>query len=352
MHVVIVSEELPYPPNSGFRIRTFQLVSRLASRHRITFVCHRNADLGELRQAEVVFHNLGINTVVVDRSLRSKKGPVFYGRLAANLASSLPYSVQSHLSAELHKALLDLWAAGDVDLWHAEWTPLAQAFQIFGARPQLIMAHNVESEVWRRYYENDANPLRRWYVRHQWRKMKRFEQRALRQADRVVAVSARDAASILTGFGVGHVNVVENGVDTTYFQAHRPGGDSHQILFVGSLDWRPNLDAIDQLLSYVFPAVRAEVPSARLCLVGRNPPKWLSRRSQAVPGVELHANVPDVRPFLNSSAVMAIPLRIAGGSRLKILEAFAAGLPVVSSRIGAEGLRVRNGEHLAIVQRS
>lgn len=121
---------------------------------------------------------------------------------------------------------------------------------------------------------------------------------------------------------------------------------------MGSLDWRPNLDAVDQLLGRIFPAVRAESPDASLCLVGRNPPASLWRRVGATPGAELHANVADVRPYLARAAVMVVPLRIGGGSRLKILEAFAAGLPVVSTRIGAEGLAVGDDEHLILAETS
>ncbi len=165
-----------------------------------------------------------------------------------------------------------------------------------------------------------------------------------------MAVSREDAALIRDQFGAACVDVVENGVDTAFFQPDRSQRQPGQILFLGSLDWRPNLDAVDQMLSKVLPAVQAQQSSARLCLVGRNPPDALLRRVNATPGVELHANVPDVRPFLARSALMVVPLRIGGGSRLKILEAFAAGLPVISTRIGAEGLNVEDGVHLTVVE--
>jgi glycosyltransferase involved in cell wall biosynthesis len=349
MRVAIVDEELPYPPNSGKRIRTFQLISRLAERHQITYVCHRNADAEEVEQAEAVFGELGIETMVVSRPVQPRSGPGFYGRLAANLLSPLPYSVTSHTSDELLHAMRAVNDRQDIDLWQAEWTPYAQSFQVLGNARRLIMAHNVESEIWRRYYESETNPLKRWYIGLQWRKYEHFERRVFQQADLTVGVSDEDAALIREKFAGKRVEVISNGVDTAFFRPDRPERDPNQVLFLGSLDWRPNLDAVDQLLSTVFPAVRAQEPSARLCLVGRNPPEALCRRAASMPGVELHANVPDVRPFLDHSALMVVPLRIGGGSRLKILEAFAAGLPVISTRVGAEGLRVRDGDQLAIV---
>jgi len=104
------------------------------------------------------------------------------------------------------------------------------------------------------------------------------------------------------------------------------------------------------MLDHVFPQVIAQEPGARLCVVGRHPPAGLVRRLEGTQGVELHADVPDVRPFLGQSGVMAVPLRIGGGSRLKILEALACATPVVATRIGAEGLRLTDGEHLTVVE--
>jgi len=207
------------------------------------------------------------------------------------------------------------------------------------------MAHNVESLIWQRYYESETAPLSRWYIKQQWRKFERFERRAFAAASRVVAVSEPDAALIRDRFGGRAVEVVDNGIDRMYFEAVRPDPDTRTILFLGSLDWRPNLDAVGLLLDRIFPAVRSAEPQARLCLVGRKPPEALVRRVADTPGVELHADVPDVRPFLATSGMMVVPLRIGGGSRLKILEAMAAGLPVISTRVGAEGLQLVPGEH-------
>jgi glycosyltransferase involved in cell wall biosynthesis len=351
VRIAIVDEELPYPLNSGKRIRTFQLISRLARRHRITYICHRNADPTEAESAGRVFRELGIEVIVADRVVPSKSGPRFYGRLAANLLSPLPYSVASHMSDSLSAAIAQVSRRGHPELWQAEWTPYAESIDRLATAPRMIMAHNVESQIWLRYYENETNPAKRWYIGHQWRKFDEFERRTFQAANQVVAVSHEDAALIRDQFRVNHVRVVENGVDTSYFQPSRSTRERGLILFLGSLDWRPNLDAVDQLLTAIFPLVAAQDPSARLCVVGRNPPIALMRRVETTPGVELHANVSDVRPFLARSSVMVVPLRIGGGSRLKILEAFAAGLPVISTQIGAEGLRVQEGRELKVVQR-
>ena len=143
------------------------------------------------------------------------------------------------------------------------------------------------------------------------------------------------------------MEVVDNGVDVAHFAAvDRTHAEPHRLLFLGSLDWRPNLDAVGLLLDAVFPAVRRRIPDATLALVGRKPPDWLRRRAAEAAGVELFADVPDVRPHLAAAAALVVPLRAGGGSRLKILEALAAGVPVVSTAVGAEGLS--DGVHRVI----
>ncbi len=349
LHVVLVDEELPYPANSGKRIRTLNLTQRLARRHRLTYVCHRNADAAEAKQAAAYFAEQGIRTIVVDRAVPPRCGLRFYFRLAANLFSPLPYSVASHRSRALRRALRRLAATDPVDLWHCEWTPYLEALRGL-AGPRVVVAHNVESVLWRRYAEAEVHPLRRWYICRQWHKYERFERRALASVDRTIAVSDLDADRLREDFGVPQVEVVENGVDTAHFRPRCTPRDPARLLFLGSLDWRPNLDGVSQLLDHVFPVLQSHLPQASLWLVGRNPPEWLRQRVAVTPGVELHADVADVVPFLGSCGLMVVPLRIGGGSRLKILEALACGTPVVSTRIGAEGLSLQPGQHLGVVE--
>jgi glycosyltransferase involved in cell wall biosynthesis len=168
--------------------------------------------------------------------------------------------------------------------------------------------------------------------------------------DHTVAVSPVDAALFADEFGARRVSVVDNGVDTTNFRPAVGPREPARILFLGSLDWRPNLDAVDVLLERIFPAVRSAIPNAELWLVGRQPPDALRRRVFAYPNVELHADVSDVRPFLGTCGLLAVPLRIGGGTRLKILEALASGVPVVSTRVGAEGLCLDPEKHLTVVE--
>lgn len=350
LRVVIVDEELPYPADSGKRIRTLHLILPLARRHRLTYICHPSADLDETRQAVEFFRGEQIETVLVDRPLPRKGGPAFYARLARNLLSPLPYSVQVHNTAALRHAIRSYAATHRVDLWHCEWTPYGESLAPNVSAPWIAMAHNVESLIWQRYGETETNPLKRWYIKRQWTKFERFERRIFAAAARVVAVSDNDARLMQDRYHASRVDVVDNGVDVTRFAPDGSPRDPNQLLFLGSLDWRPNLDAVEILLAHIFPQVVREMPSARLVLVGRHPPVSLLSRVRSCRNVEIHADVPDVRPYLRRSALMVVPLRIGGGSRLKILESLAAECPVVSTRIGAEGLCLVPDRHFVQVE--
>ncbi len=351
MHIAVLDEELPFPLNSGKRIRTFNLLRTLAQRHRITYLCHRNPDAAESAAAIAALSDIGIQPIIVDRTIPAKSGPFFYTRLLGNLFSSLPYSVATHTSSAMRESIEKLTRNDPPDLWHCEWTPYAQSLRNSQAHriPWLVMAHNLESLIWQRYTETESNPLRRWYMRRQWKKYEAFERWAYRSASVTIAVSAEDAQLMRERFGAERVEVVDNGVDTAIYAPDSPSlRDPRRVLFLGSLDWRPNLDAVRLLLDEIFPRVIAQEPEARLLVVGRKPPQWLRDAVRHRPGIELHADVPEVKSFLASSGMLAVPLRIGGGSRLKILEALAACLPVITTTIGVEGLNLADGQHVTV----
>ena len=227
----------------------------------------------------------------------AKSGLTFPARLLANLFSTRPYSVTSHQSEPMRQAIADTAKRGDVDVWQLEW--LAYLPMIDPSLPgtRVVVAHNVDTLIWQRYFETETSFLKKAYLRTQWQKFRRFEEDGFRQADRVVAVSEDDAQLIRTRFGQPNVDVVDNGIDRGFFENVQAERDPRRILFLGALDWRPNLDAVALLLERIFPAVRAQEPTAKLSIVGRNPSAGLVQRGGQTAGAELHANVADVRPL-------------------------------------------------------
>lgn len=347
MHVVIIDGDVSYPANSGKRLRTLNLMLQAAKRHRITYVGRCAGDSEEARTAPAFFQAHGITPILIDDPIPRKSGLVFYARLCVNLFSPRPYSVASHDSPKMRDTVSRQVAQGGiaqpVDVWQVEWPPYLSVIDPSFPGARVVIAHNVDTLIWQRYYENEKSFLKKAFLKTQWHKFRQYEEQAFRQANRVVAVSEEDARLIREQFGQPNVDVVDNGIDRAFFENVPATRDPRRILFLGALDWRPNVDAVDLLLEKIFPRVRHQEPNAILTIVGRNPSGGLVERVRQTAGVELHADVPDVRPFLGTSGVMAVPLRIGGGSRLKILESLASGLPVVSTRVGAEGLLLAPG---------
>lgn len=353
MNVVIVAGTLPYPANTGSRLRTLHLLVRLARRHRLTLVAPREGEPSAARRAVEYLGDHGIEAVEFGAPVPPKSGIGFAARLALNLVSTLPYSVACRRGPGLGQALRRLAEKRRVDLWQSESVIGVDAFQAIAGARTVLHAHNVETQIWERHAANTPDPLKRWYIGLQARRYERLERRAFAEAGRVVAVSPDDAALMTGRFGVpaDRVDVVDNGIDRAAFECLGPSAefDPRRILFLGSLDWRPNVDAAGLLLDRIFPAVRAEAPGATLEIVGRNPSATLVERAAATAGVSLFADVPEVGPFLARAGLTVVPLRVGGGSRLKILESLAAGVPVVSTRVGAEGLELEPGRDLSIV---
>ena len=345
MHVVIVDGDVSYPANSGKRLRTLNLMLQVAKSHQVTYIGRCAAESEEARVAPAFLRDHQIEPILVPHPVPRKTGPSFYARLLASGFSAWPYSVVSHHSEPMRRVVSETARKGPVDVWQVEWAPYLATIDSALPGARVVIAHNVDTLIWQRYFENERGILKKAFLKSQWHKFRRFEQQAFRQATRVVAVSEQDASLIREQFGQPNVDVVDNGVDRAFFEQVTGHRNPSRILFLGALDWRPNIDAIGLLLDTIFPVVRAQETNAKLVIVGRNPSAGLIERIRRVPGVELHANVADVRPYLAESGAMAVPLRIGGGSRLKILEALACGLPVVSTRVGAEGLLLTPGEH-------
>lgn len=340
MKVLVLDEEIPFPLNTGKRIRTWNLLGRLKDRHEITFLSWGRGN----PPAEFD----GVRFIGLGRDLPAMRGWPFYAALGWNLLSPRPYSVDRHVSAEFKAKVREILGRERFDLVHCEWTPYIEAMQGLTDRcPTVLSAHNVEAQIWKLYLQTETNPLKREYIRIQHRKFERFEREAARACECVTAVSQQDA-DVFRSHGCANVRVIPNGVDEAYFHVRPDPIRPRSMVFTGSMDWRPNQDGIAHFLAEIFPRIRTLVPDVSLRIVGRNPPSWLADMAAHMPDVTMTGTVDDVRPFIAESALYIVPLRVGGGSRLKILEALAMGKPVLSTTIGAEGLLLDDGEHLIL----
>ena len=348
MKIAVVDWDITYPTNSGKRLRTLNLMLQLAGRHEISYISRGIEQSREAIAAREFLGDHHIETHFLNHPVPKKSGAGYVFRLLSNVPSSLPFAVAAHQGTEFRKCFTEFASRHPVDVWQLEWTPYSTMLQSISPTPRLVVAHNVDSLIWKRYYETESRPFLKSYIRHQYLRFERFERDAFASASRVVAVSEPDAALMRQMFAIDHVDVVDNGVDVEHYgnMVRRPRRG--EILFLGSLDWRPNQDALRLLIDDIMPRVIAQEPDARLHIVGRNPGTWLTDRAAACSEISLHANVPDVQPYLETAAMMVIPLRIGGGSRLKMIEAMAARVPVVASAVAAEGLCVTAQEHFAL----
>jgi glycosyltransferase involved in cell wall biosynthesis len=338
--LLFVSPRFVFPADSGGKIRTTQVLRGLkGGAFDVTLLCPASA-----REAEDHAESI---SGACDRFLwwpEARNGGLRLLRRLSLLASSLPLPAADDRSeAGRRLVAAELSKGYDVvvfDFPHAA----VLAPEAFGPA-SVLFTHNIESEIFRRHAEVTANPLMRWIWRDQLRKMLAFEGAVLRRFDVVVAVSERDRQMFLADFGAANVKTIPTGVDVDYFEYAAPVAEP-VVVFTGAMDWAANIDGISFLMDEVWPLVGAEVPEAKMVVVGRNPPASLAAKAKRRGLAWTFTGfVDDVRPHVHRAAAYVIPLRVGGGTRLKVFEAMSLGCPIVSTTIGVEGLPVTPGEH-------
>jgi sugar transferase (PEP-CTERM/EpsH1 system associated) len=358
MQILFLAPYPPYPPRSGGALRVYNLLSGLAARHSVTCLTFAPdaaavAALAPLRNCCEVVTVPGPPT----RSLRQRA----WTTLTAPLPDMALRNTAPAYTTALHQLLTDqsfdvVVAASiemapyglAIDVWHQET-----------ARPRLILDEfNAEYVLQRRAALTDlALPInspralvRGLYSLVQWRKLAAYERWLLRTYDQVLVVSAEDRRALQRLAPAAHPPIIPNGVDTHYFQplAASVRSQPPTLVFTGSLDFRPNIDAVTWFARFGLPLVRAQQPEARFVVVGRKPAPTVQALHDGV-AVEVVGEVADVRPFITAAAVYLVPMRIGGGVRLKLLEALAMQAPIVSTSMGAEGVEaLHTGEHLLL----
>jgi polysaccharide biosynthesis protein PslH len=346
MRILWLKSDLLLPLDKGGRLRTWHLMRHLARRHQITYLSFADAtDAVHLDGMSQVAERV----VTVARRERPKGSLRFYADVAAHLADPLPYAVGTYRSRAFRAQIDALLAQHAFHLVVCDF--LAPAVNLPPALPcpSVLFTHNVEAEIWRRHAETHRGRLTFGLYEAQHRRMLAYEDGALQRFDGVLTVSDADQETLTRLYPDVRVKpmwVIPTGVDTEYFTAQTTPMPEPRLVFTGSMDWLPNEDAMRFFCRDVLPLIRAEEPRTRLSIVGRAPTAAV--RALADEHIEVTGTVPDVRPFMRKAAVHVVPLRIGGGTRLKIFEAMAMGQAVVSTTVGAEGLPIVHGEHALI----
>jgi polysaccharide biosynthesis protein PslH len=333
------------PIDTGGKIRSYNLLRFLARDHEVTLLSYYGgkrepeyeaAIQKELPGTKVIYTGAPDATAIV-------QGLDYLRRIA----QSAPYAVSKFTHAKVARTVAGWLSSKRFDVAVCDFLSASLNFPRKLITPTVLFQHNVESSLWQRMASAESHPIKKLAFKMESVKMSAYERAAVKRFHHVIAVSEHDRKQMLAMDSSCEITVVPTGVDTSKFSV-APPSTTHppRIVFCGSMDWEPNIDAVDYFCRQMWPAVLAEFPNAIFQIVGRNPHAKVQRF--ASDSVRITGTVPSVAEYLRDASVVVVPLRIGGGTRLKIFEAMAMGKAVVSTSIGAEGLEVRTGGDLIL----
>lgn len=341
MRVLQFAPRAPWPLDTGAKLRNYHLARVLALQAEVSLLAFSEPgqDPTELTPAydKVV-------TVPRDQGYS-------LGKLLRGAVGNTPLPLLNYTSEEMKQALARILNEKEFDIIQIESIHLMNYLPVIrAARSRSLVIcdwHNVESDLMRQYAESQSNIARKTYARRTARLMSESEVRALREFDAHLVVSEHDASRLRTMNSGSRIQVIENGVDVDYYHDDDQTKIRKRIVFVGSMDYHANIQAAISFATNVWPMVHEKHSEMTLTIVGRDPSTSV-RELATMAGVEVTGSVEDVRPYYREAVIAVVPLKVGGGSRLKILEAMAAGVPVLSTTLGVEGLYVHNGENILL----
>jgi glycosyltransferase involved in cell wall biosynthesis len=359
MRILWVKADKLLPVQNGGNIRTYHVLRYLSARHELTFYSYYGGTPDSDYERELQRQLPG--AVAVCTGKRELSGAARALDYLAHIGAHAPYAVSRFADARVQRQIQTWFRERRFDVAVCDFLDAAVNFPGNLNLASVLFQHNVESEIWRRHAATAGNPAIGMMYRMEFRKMLRYERAAVCKFQHVIAVSENDRSLMTQWVDGDRVTVVPTGVDLAQYRPDPAAFDENSdpnplarsaplITFVGAMDWEPNVDAVEYFCSEIWPAIKAEVPQARFRIVGRNPDrrvqKWASDSSDK--SIEVTGRVPSVVEHLRQSAVVIVPLRIGGGTRLKIYEAMATAKAVVSTTVGAEGLDVHHGRDIIL----
>lgn len=343
MNILIVTTRLPYPMISGAKIRAFHILKALAERHKVALISFYGSE-DEEKHFDI-YKSMGVNLVpILNQAIDEQVG---LKALFHSLSTGLPLTVSKYRHPEMVEAIAKHSRAADVI--HCEHMHMAEYLFGITDKPKMLDAHNVETQIAYRYSRCESNMLKKLILSLNYRAMRSYEKKVCAGFDMTLSVSMEDQKVLESEFGAGCVRLLENGVDVDYFAPVNKNFQDQpkKLVFVGAMDWLPNSDGIKYFIKEILPIIRQDFPGIKLDVVGKDPPQDIRQLSN-IDGIRVTGTVDDVRPFVHDSHLYVVPLRFGGGSRLKILEAFSMGIPVVSTSLGCEGIECVNGKDLLV----
>ena len=341
MKILWVKSGKLLPLDTGGKLRTYNILRHLARAQEITFLSYYGGHRDERYELEISQHLAG--TIAVHTGVPDAVGINRYLDYARRLPFSVPHSVSRFTSRRVRRILAQLMTGRRFDVAVCDFLVSAPNFPRSLVTPTVLFQHNVETVLWKRRAEFASTPVDRLVSKIEYRKMARFEPAQVRRFHHVLAVSREDREAMCQMVDPSRISVIPTGVDLAAYSSDSEWRPTQPlVVFTGSMDWEPNIDGVEYFCNDIWPIVLAQVPHARFRIVGRNPHPRVKKLASA--SIEITGTVPSIIDHLREAAVLVVPLRIGGGTRIKIYEGMAAGKATVSSFIGAEGLDVHH-EH-------
>ncbi len=341
MRILVISSAFPFPPRWGYATRVYHLARELASRHEVTLLSF--AEAGDEHNTEELRSEFDVEVVVRNRGSRriSKRASQ-----VASVFSRHGFHARWLYTPEMQTTIERICLERRFHVAQLE-SSLLSAFRFPDEVRLVLDEHNIEYEVFERMNKGERSLLRRSFYRLEQARFRRFEERSWREVAGCVVTSDREAEIVAAAAPETPTAVVPNGVDLEYFAPSVSPIEPRTLVFNGVLDYRPNLDAAYFMVDEILPLVRERYRDAKLTIVGRGADPAEVRRLERS-GVTLTGEVPDVRPHLASAAVVVVPIRMGGGTRLKVVEGLAMGKAMVTSTLGCEGINVVDQRDLLI----
>lgn len=354
MRILLITHLVPYPPKDGPSLRNFNLLKECAENNEITLLTFfqkihgydKNYMKNNISELKKYCKHVEVFEIPCDG-----KHFRWILLLLFNLFSSKPYSFWWYWSRKMKNAIVNQISNNNFDLVELGEIGLLFYSKYAPEIPKLLVHHNVESQLLNRRSKVIKNPLAKLYLRIQAYKLKRCEYKACNEIEYHTTVSEQDKITLLNINSNAKVQVVPNGVDIDYFLPNSPKVKSNSLVFIGTMTWYPNLDAMRFFKDEIWPLIKKSVPDITINVIGKNPPDDFLKFSQKDGSFNFLGFVDDVRPYISESAIYVVPLRFGGGSRLKILDALAMGKAIISTKVGAEGINVTNDKDIIIADK-
>ncbi len=344
MRVLLLTQVLPYPPDSGPKVKTYHVLKYLAQNHQVTLVSFvRDTDKPEYIQHLETLCERVITVPIKRAPLRDL---VFLGK---SLFTGQPWMMLRDERPEMRAALQELSATTRFDVVHADQLNMAQYALPFTNSRKVLDLHNALWILYRRMAATLPlhNPMKYLLLRD-WRLLKNYEGQMCRVFDAVTAVSDEDKQSLIEAGARSDIQVIPIAIDIDKQAYIQRAPSSPHIVHVGTMYWPANIDGIRWFLDQIYPIIKEQVPNVRCTLIGARPPQDIKDREQTDSSIKVTGYVDDPLPYLQDSSMMIVPLRAGGGMRVKILNAFAQGLPMVSTTVGCEGIHVTNNYDILV----